>query len=93
MVKVAVQGDKGAEVSHATACSNASLSSVDKASRSTLPSKYHLIYKFLSVFSSGRVFPIHQQAYGNSGYWLHSAMVPWACPGAPCALYSVEKAE
>lgn len=57
-----MQGDKELKVSHAPVCGNASLLSVDKASRLTPQSKFVLIYNFLFVFSWGRFFPAHQQA-------------------------------
>lgn len=57
-----MQGDKELKVSHAPVCGNASLPSVDKASRLTSQSKFVLIYNFLLVFSWGRFFPAHQQA-------------------------------
>lgn len=66
-----MQADKEVKVSHATACSNVSLPSVDKASGSTLQSKYYLIYNFLSVFSLGKVFPC-----SPAGIWEQRVLAP-----------------
>lgn len=57
-----MQGDKEVKASHATICSNASLPTIDKASRLAPQNKSVLIYNFLSVCSLGRFLPAHQQA-------------------------------